>query len=221
MNIVFEVEQGVPLLKESSMSFQKRIQAGTVLDTQRLVTIHSEQISIPDARWLVHLQFRRFAGCPVCDLHLNSMVKRHREIVSTGIREVVVFHSTVQQLLRYAADLPFAVIADPEKQLYRVYGVESGPRALLDPRAWPAVVRGVIGSTGRIVRGRQPIPPVVPEGGSLGLPADFLIASDGRVLACQYGDHAFDQWSIDELLTLARMPAELSGRSRSARPARI
>ncbi|WP_258958033.1 hypothetical protein [Streptomyces leeuwenhoekii] len=32
------------------------------------------------------------------------------------------------------------------------------------------------------------------------LPADFLIASDGRVLAAKYGEHVYDQWSVDELL---------------------
>jgi hypothetical protein len=45
----------------------------------------------------------------------------------------------------------------------------------------------------------------MPRGGSLGLPADFLIASDGRVLALKYGRHADDQWSIDELLTRVRV----------------
>jgi hypothetical protein len=36
----------------------------------------------------------------------------------------------------------------------------------------------------------------------LGLPADLLIGSDGRVLATKYGSHADDQWSVDELLDL-------------------
>jgi hypothetical protein len=34
----------------------------------------------------------------------------------------------------------------------------------------------------------------------LGLPADFLIAPDGRITALKYGRHAYDQWTIDELL---------------------
>ncbi len=34
----------------------------------------------------------------------------------------------------------------------------------------------------------------------LGLPADFLIDPDGRVLAAHYGTHANDQWSVDDLL---------------------
>jgi hypothetical protein len=50
---------------------------------------------------------------------------------------------------------------------------------------------------------RRPAPPAHPEGGRLGLPADFLIAPDGRVLAEKYGAHVDDQWSVDELLTLA------------------
>jgi peroxiredoxin len=43
-----------------------------------------------------------------------------------------------------------------------------------------------------------------PMGGtSPGLPADFLVAGDGRVIASWYGAHVHDQWSIDQLLTLA------------------
>ena len=42
-----------------------------------------------------------------------------------------------------------------------------------------------------------------PTGGHLGLPADFLIGSDGRVLACKRGTHANDQWSVDEVLAHA------------------
>jgi hypothetical protein len=43
-----------------------------------------------------------------------------------------------------------------------------------------------------------------PPGGRFGLPADFLIARDGNVLACKYGAHVYDQWSVDEFLTIAR-----------------
>jgi hypothetical protein len=38
----------------------------------------------------------------------------------------------------------------------------------------------------------------------LGLPADFLIGPDGRVRAVKYGRHAGDQWSVDDLLRVAR-----------------
>jgi hypothetical protein len=54
-----------------------------------------------------------------------------------------------------------------------------------------------------IPRRQRPAPGLNPHGGRSGLPADFLIAGDGRVLAGKYGEHADDQWSVDELLALA------------------
>jgi len=35
------------------------------------------------------------------------------------------------------------------------------------------------------------------------LPADFLIDSRGTLVACHYGSHANDQWSVDEVLRQA------------------
>ena len=40
-------------------------------------------------------------------------------------------------------------------------------------------------------------------GGPFGLPADFLIAPSGQIKAVKYGTHAYDQWSVDELIALA------------------
>jgi hypothetical protein len=130
------------------------------------------------------------------------IVTRHDEIAAAGVREVVVFHSTAQELAGYQAELPFAVIADPDRRLYRELGVERSPRALLDPRVWPSILHGLSRAILGMLRGR----PVAlrPHGGRLGLPADLLIAPDGRVLACKYGEHAYDQWSVDELLAHTR-----------------
>jgi hypothetical protein len=162
------------------------IPAGTILRRRELFTIHSECIRVPDCQQIVHLQFRRFAGCPVCNLHLHSIVQRHSAILAASIREVIVFHTNAEELLQHAGDLPFAVIADPAKRLYAEFGVESRPRALLDPRVWGPIMRGVIRSLRASFR-RQPIPSLNPDGGRFGLPAEFLIAGDGRVLALSMG----------------------------------
>lgn len=185
------------------MDNNNRIHVGASIEPRELLTIHAGRVEVPNRERLIHLQFRRFAGCPVCDLHLHSVVRRHEEIVAAGIQEVVVFHSTEEVLKPHAGALPFDVIADPGKRLYVEFGVEAAPRALLDPRAWLPVLRGLARSSFGILLGRQPVPEVRPKGGSLGLPADFLISTNGRVLACKYGAHAYDQWSVDELLTLA------------------
>jgi peroxiredoxin len=167
---------------------------------RELLTVTGARIRVPDANRLVHLQFRRFAGCPICNLHLRSVTRRHDEITAAGIREVVFFHSPADELREHTADLPFAAIADPDKRYYREFGVESGRRALLDPRAWGAIIRG----TALTTLGRFRAPATRQEGGHLGLPADFLIDTRGTVVAAKYGEHADDQWSVDELLALAR-----------------
>lgn len=175
------------------------IEVGSMLVLGELRPIAGAPVAIPGDR-LVHLQLRRFAGCPVCDLHLRSFVREHAALTAAGIREVVVFHSSEQELREYAGDLPFAVVPDPEKHLYRKLGAEAAPRAVLDPRAWPAIVAGSLLSAWATLVRRRSLPPLNPVGGRLGLPADFLIAGDGRVLACKYGVHAADHWSVEELL---------------------
>ncbi|MCI2415923.1 AhpC/TSA family protein [Saccharopolyspora sp. K220] len=165
---------------------------------RELVAVTGERIRVPDSEHLVHLQFRRFAGCPICNVHLRSIVQRHDEITAAGIREVVFFHSPAAELRSY--DLPFAVIGDPGKRYYREFGVESSLRALLHPRTWGAILRG----SALTLMGKYRPPAAAQAGGRLGLPADFLIAPGGRVHAAKYGAHAYDQWSVDELLGHAR-----------------
>ncbi len=192
-----------------------RMDPGTRVVKRELVTITGKVITVPDPERYIHFQFRRFAGCPVCNLHLHSFAQRHEEIVGAGVREVVVFHSTTEELIVHAADLPFAVTADPRRSLYAEFGVQVGVRSLLDPRAWIPIARGVLRSLWTIISTAKPVPPLNPPGGRYGLPADFLIDSDGTVVASKYGAHAYDQWSVDELLRLVPNAAFSSGRELS------
>jgi peroxiredoxin len=174
-----------------------QLHAGDVLIRHDLMTINGQPAQVPDPERLVHLQFRRYAGCPVCNLHLRSFAARHDELVATGIREVVVFHSRAVTMREFQGQLPFAAVADPEKQLYAEFGVETmSPWLALDPRSWLAAGRAIArapslhGATG-------------PGEQHMGLPADFLIRPDGQILAAKYGRRVDDHWSVDELLGLA------------------
>ena len=185
----------IPGMKETART-HVLLQPGAVVGTRTLHGIDGEPIAIPDPRGArIHLQFRRYAGCPICSLHLRSFTARNDELLQVGVREVVVFHSSAAEL-RQVHRLPFALIADPDKLLYAEFRVGTSPRAVLDPRVWPTAVRAV-------ARGASADPRIGRHSGSFGLPADFLIAPEGRLLAVNYGVHADDQWSVDELLGLA------------------
>jgi len=188
-----------------------RLNLEDVPHRRELVTIHGDQVRIPEPQWFVHLQFRRYAGCPVCNLHLRSIARRHEEILAAGIREVVVFHSSADTMLVFQDELPFAAIADPEKKLYAEFGVEKmSPRvalmAALSPRSWLAA--------GRALRRAPSLRGAAGKGEEhLGLPADFLIGPGGWVLAANYGKYVDDHWSVDELLDLTKNARRTTGAS--------
>jgi len=170
-----------------------RLNVGDVLDIRKLETINSSFIDIPMKTQITHIQFRRFSGCPICTLHLQEFVQRHIDLVGRGVREVAIFHSSKDVLLEHEAVVPFAVIADPEKKLYEQFGVEKSFMSVLHPASWRAAFGGLIRHGFRLSEKAESL---------VGLPADFLIGKDGSILACHYGRHADDSWSVEEVLTL-------------------
>src|SRR5436190_13589751 len=123
-------------LMRATSGSRAKAKAGDAFPMLELTASSGQRVTIPDPGGdFVHLQLRRFAGCPICNLHLRSIVMRYDEIRSHGIREVVVFHSTAAELVKHEAELPFPLIPDPERELYRRLGVERRPKSLLSSRA--------------------------------------------------------------------------------------
>ena len=174
-----------------------RLRAGETFIPRELHTLAGGTVRIPDPRKLVHLQMRRYAGCPICSLHLRSFVRRKDDLGRAGVREVAVFHSSADELRKVHTDLPFDVVPDPTRTLYAAFGCTTSPLALLHPRGLLAAVRA---AASRV----SPSPSAGVADGPFGLPADFLVAPDGKLIAVKYGKHADDQWSIDELLSLVQ-----------------
>jgi peroxiredoxin len=170
-----------------------KFKPGDNFPASTLETVTGELIKLPDPNRLVHLQLRRFVDCPICNTHIAELRKRAREIEAVGIKEVIVFHSSAKSIRSYQKDVPFALVGDPKKILYKEFGVETS-LGFLSPKALGAAMRGVAhGHFG-----------VRLSGGPFGLPGEFLIAPSGQIKASKYGTHAYDQWSADELITLAR-----------------
>ncbi len=181
-----------------------RLTAGDTFPRLTLEGAIGGDVAVPPAHGYVHLQFRRFAGCMVCNVHLRQIVRRLPEIRSAEVTEVIVFHSTREDVIRHEGQLPLTVVADPKKELYRRFGVERSGTALL--RAWRTLPRALAGAAVTAIRTRR-LPPLAPTGGELGRPADILIDGTGRVVAAKYGAHAADQWSVDELLRIVAVDA--------------
>lgn len=176
-----------------------KVKPGDTVQAVELRTIRGDTVTVPDPEKVIHLQFRRFAGCPICNVHLQSVIKRHDEIAAAGIREVVMFHSTPEELVTYVDDMPFDLVADPDRTFYNRFGVQTSVRSVADPRSMTPVLKGLMD---RSLRGKLRLKDGMHSatGGHLGLPADILIDTDGTVIDAKYGTHAGDQWSVDEVL---------------------
>jgi peroxiredoxin len=175
-----------------------KIKTGDFIVPQKFQTISESQVDVPATQQVTHIQFRRFASCPICNLHIHTFVERHLDLVANGIQEVVVFHSTQDEMLKYGSDFPFAMIADPAKEIYKAFGIESSVMSIINPAAWASGVTGLL-------KFKQF--PYEKGQGLFGLPADFLIVKTGEVVAVKYGTHADDHWEVDEVITQARQLA--------------
>lgn len=173
----------------------KKLVRGAQIKPFALQDIHGDKIDVPDmGRW-THLQFRRFSGCMICNLHLQTLIGRYSEIVDAGISELVFFQSNREALLDQFADIPIRLIADPEGEYYQKFGVGNSVMSVANPLVVLPAMRGMF---------KFGIHFPKKEESFFGLPADILIDGDGKIVAVHYGKHAYDQWSVDHLLNLVK-----------------
>ena len=101
-----------------------KFKPGDIVSATTLESVTGGPIRLPDPNRLVHLQFRRFVDCPICNTHIAELRRRAREIEAAGIKEVIVFHSSAKSIRSYQKDDPFVLVGDPKKALYKQFGVE-------------------------------------------------------------------------------------------------
>src|SRR6516162_9440149 len=103
------------MTKRTAMKFKP----GDMLPPKVMEAATGQAINLPDPKALVHLQFRRFVDCPICNTHIAEFRKRAREIKAAGIKEVIVFHSSPESIRSYQKDVPFLMVGDPKKSFYK------------------------------------------------------------------------------------------------------
>jgi hypothetical protein len=166
---------------------------GQRLEALQLETLSHGTLRLPGAG-LTHLQFRRFSGCPICNLHLRTFAQSYESLRSAKVQVVAFFHSSAKSMRPHQGSLPFPTVPDPERKFYRLFGVERSVMAVLNPKAAWAMIRGLASPSANPLAG-GPDPN--------GLPADFLIDDSGLIVDLKYGKHADDHWSVEDVLARA------------------
>ena len=138
------------------------------------------------------LSFYRYAACPLCNLRVHHLIQRHASFVERNLHPVAVFQSPKESILKYVGkqSIPFPVIADPERMLYQLYGIES---------SWSGFIKGSLrlaSVTSALMKGFFP---GKMEGIKSMVPADFLIGPDLTVQIAYYGGDIGDHLPIENI----------------------
>lgn len=135
----------------------------------------------------VLLAMHRFSTCPFCNLRVHQLSLRYEAYEKQGLFAVAVFESSKQNLIDGVArqKAPFAIVSNPDLSLYSLYGAEKSVLGML--RTAPSML-----AVARETKEKQLVQKVAKEGSALRMPADFLIAPDGRIHTAFYGTNMGD-----------------------------
>jgi len=136
------------------------------------------------------LSFYRYASCPLCNLRINQLIQHYNEFKSKNLIVLAFFESPIGSILENVGkqEAPFPIIPDPEREVYKLYGIESSRIGYL---------RGGISKTMfKALKAGFRIGPK--EGDKYLLPADFLI-ENMEIKEVFYGKTISEHISIENI----------------------
>lgn len=151
------------------------------------------------------LSFYRFSSCPLCNLRVHKLIQKYAQYEAQGLHIISFWQSSAAEVLQQLEQqkLPFSLIADPHKQVYKLYGVEN---------SWKAAVKTMILHP-------QILYEALHTGFRLGVsttsennvvPADFLLNTDLTIYQAYYGSHIGDHLPFTQIEQFLGIPAALS-----------
>jgi peroxiredoxin len=157
-------------------------------------TINGENVDLSGYRGKkVLIKFHRFSGCPVARFQVNEFIGRQKELNIAGIETIIFLHSSVNKVQSNFKEVPgLHIIADKQKIFYQLFQSEFSWKALFLIDSWrstfTSVFQGYFPHFNKF------------EGGITGIPSDFLVDEQGKIVDLNYGKHFGDTWSVSEVL---------------------
>ena len=174
-----------------------QIQPGTLARSFHVEDVFGTTISLDDyAGKRLLLSFFRNAACAICNLRVHELIERYPAYHRSGLEILAVFESPRENILQYVGrqDAPFPIVADPQAQLYGLYGVEVSEDKVAKTMSMPET-QATIGAAA--AHGFA----LTPEAGSNfdRMPADFLIGPDLIVQHAHYAEYVMDHLPFETI----------------------
>lgn len=184
-----------------------RLKAGQVAPDFSLNDIYGNKIRLVDYKNdKLLICFFRYAGCPWCNLAIQRLTMSYRALDELNLKIIAFIQSEPENIQRYIFDRhspkpQFPIIADPDRTIYDLYGVNdsisAAARSLVRLPDW-------LQSThiNRFKQGKV-------DGSLTLVPAQFLIEKNSqKIYKANYGADYYDSTPIVEIMDFAQFGAD-------------
>jgi peroxiredoxin len=181
-----------------SISFSiMSINVGEKVPSFDIKDVNGQKVEIEEGKKYI-ISFHRYMGCVWCQMDIIKLLKEKDKLKEKGV-EVIIFiqspEEVVKEYLKDFPDFPFRLVPDPEKKVYKIFGVESG--SFLDLVSPTALLRTLkdspLLSKYRFVKGGV-------KGDRYLRPA-FFVVDNGIVIWAYKSKNVADSPDISEMLS--------------------
>jgi peroxiredoxin len=178
-----------------------KLSTGAQVPQFQVQDVFGARIDLADYKGkMLLLSFLRNGRCALCNLRLHHLIQHSPAYRGRGLEMLAVFESPVASIREYVTskqDVPFPLIADPEAQLYDLFGVEVSVE-----KTQASMARANGSEVQQMIREAAAIGYELAheEGANFErIPADFLIGPDQRILTAFYSDLIGEHLSFEEI----------------------
>ena len=158
------------------------------------ITHENKEIKLGDFKgqkmWLA---FYRYASCPLCNLHIHSIINRFDEVKNAGLVFLPVFQSPPSEVAKYTGkeeNLQFKIICDPEQAIYKLYNVGKSYSGFFSFSVMSKIMKAM----------GQGFMPGKMQGEISRLPSEFIVDKDFNIIYRYDGKDIGDHPDIDLIL---------------------
>ena len=150
----------------------------------------------------VLIKFHRFSGCPVAQWQIHELIKKQNELNAAGIETIVFMHSSLKKILSNFKEVPgLHIISDRKKIFYQLFHSQFSWKTLFSLASWhitfASIFHGYFPQFNKF------------EGGIIGIPSDFFLDEQRRIVDLNYGKHLGDSWTVSEVLSKQQLNQSL------------
>lgn len=162
--------------------------------------IYGKEIKLSDYRGKkIILGFFRNVNCPFCNRRVHQIMGNNVRLRQKNLQMVFLFESTNEKLsssVFHKGINPWPLIGDPDKNIYRQYGVENSVLKMMNTMIHSSLSKAKNETKDLNL-------PEDKESSNTLIPADFFIDENFKIVKAHYGKHLDDHIPIDELKSFA------------------